>query len=119
MRMHLLLAAVFVVSPLAGVAGEKQVVDVKELAGSWQGWVTEQAAISIVANDRDGETCRRPRQDDSHDDAREPRPRQSRVRTAQVVRLTQRVALGTLTKALPGRLGSTWSSSERCPTGWP
>jgi hypothetical protein len=45
MRMHLalLLAAVFVVSPLAVVAGEKQVGDVKELAGNWRGWVTEQS----------------------------------------------------------------------------
>jgi hypothetical protein len=44
MRMYLalLLAAVFAVSPLEGVAGEKQVQDVKELAGSWRGWVTEQ-----------------------------------------------------------------------------
>ena len=45
MRMHLalLLAAVFVASPLDGVAGEKQIVDVKELAGSWRGWVTAEA----------------------------------------------------------------------------
>jgi hypothetical protein len=42
MKMHLALvvAAVFAMSPLDGVAGEKQVVDVKELAGSWRGWVT-------------------------------------------------------------------------------
>jgi hypothetical protein len=47
MRMHaaLLLAVVFVVSPLAdGVAGEKQVADVKELAGSWRGWVTVESS---------------------------------------------------------------------------
>ena len=37
----LLLAAVFALSPLDGVAGEKQIVDVKELAGSWRGWVNE------------------------------------------------------------------------------
>src|SRR3989442_2108653 len=45
MRMHLalLLAAVFSLSPLDGVAGEKQIVDVKELAGSWRGWVTAEA----------------------------------------------------------------------------
>jgi hypothetical protein len=44
MRMYLalLLAAVFAVCPLEGVAAEKQVRDVKELAGNWQGWVTEQ-----------------------------------------------------------------------------
>ena len=41
-RLALLLAALFAVSPLAGFAAEKQVKDVKELAGSWQGWVTEQ-----------------------------------------------------------------------------
>jgi len=28
-------------SPLDGLAGEKQIVDVKELAGSWRGWVNE------------------------------------------------------------------------------
>jgi hypothetical protein len=41
LRMHLalLLAAAFAVSPLTGVAGEKQIADVKELAGSWRGWV--------------------------------------------------------------------------------
>ena len=36
-----LLAAVFALAPLDGVAGEKQIIDVKELAGSWRGWVTE------------------------------------------------------------------------------
>jgi hypothetical protein len=42
MKMYLVsfLAAVFALSPLSGVAGEKQVADVKELAGSWRGWVT-------------------------------------------------------------------------------
>ena len=35
----LLLGAMFALSPLNGVAGEKQIADVKELAGSWQGWV--------------------------------------------------------------------------------
>jgi hypothetical protein len=44
MRMHaLLLAAVLVLSPLDGLAGEKQIVDVKELAGRWRGWVNEVA----------------------------------------------------------------------------
>jgi len=43
MRVHLalLLAAVFAVSPLDGVAEEKQIADVKDLAGSWRGWVAE------------------------------------------------------------------------------
>jgi hypothetical protein len=42
MRMlPLLLAAVYALSPLDGVAEEKQIVDVKELAGSWRGWVNE------------------------------------------------------------------------------
>ena len=41
MRMHLLLllAAMFALSPLDGLAGEKQIADVKELAGRWRGWV--------------------------------------------------------------------------------
>ena len=45
MKMHLplLLAAAFALCPLDGVAGEKQIVDVKELAGRWRGWVTEVA----------------------------------------------------------------------------
>jgi hypothetical protein len=57
MRMHraLLLAAVFALSPLDGVAGEKQIVDVKELVGSWRGWVTgefgQERATMIVSAD--------------------------------------------------------------------
>ena len=39
----LLLAAVFTLPPLDGVAEEKQIVDVKELAGRWRGWVAEVA----------------------------------------------------------------------------
>ena len=38
----LLLIAVFVLPPLDGAGGEKQIGDVKELAGSWQGWVTRE-----------------------------------------------------------------------------
>jgi hypothetical protein len=43
MRMHALLltAVLLALSPLDGLAGEKQIVDVKELAGSWRGWVNE------------------------------------------------------------------------------
>src|SRR2546428_8810827 len=59
MRMHLalLFAAVIAVSPLVGVAGEKQIVDVKELAGSWRGWVTaeagqERATMNVQADRR-------------------------------------------------------------------
>src|SRR5262244_4198769 len=39
MRFLLLLAAVFALSPLDALAGEKQIADVKELAGNWRGWV--------------------------------------------------------------------------------
>jgi hypothetical protein len=59
MKKHLALviAAVFVMFPLAGVAGEKQVVDVKELAGSWRGWVTaemgdERATMNVEPDGR-------------------------------------------------------------------
>jgi hypothetical protein len=49
------LAAVFALSPLSGLAGEKKVVDVKELAGSWRGWVTgeqgQERATMIVSPD--------------------------------------------------------------------
>jgi hypothetical protein len=49
------LAAVFALSTLDGVAGEKQLVDVKELAGTWQGWVTrgdghERATMYVSAD---------------------------------------------------------------------
>jgi len=51
----LLLAVVVVLSPLDAVAGEKHIVDVKELAGNWQGWVTREGgqdrATLIVAAD--------------------------------------------------------------------
>jgi len=51
----LLLAVVVVLSPLDGVAGEKHIVDVSELAGSWQGWVTREGgqdrATLIVSAD--------------------------------------------------------------------
>ena len=51
----LFLAAVFVLSPLEGIAAEKQVKDVKELAGSWRGWVTgeqgdERANMTVSAD---------------------------------------------------------------------
>ena len=36
----LLLAAAFATLPFQGLAAEKQIKDVKELAGTWQGWVT-------------------------------------------------------------------------------
>ena len=55
MPLVLLLAAVFALSPLRGVAGEKQVADVKELAGNWRGWVTgeqgQERATMIVTAD--------------------------------------------------------------------
>jgi len=41
MRRVLLLAAVFALCPFDGVAEEKLIGDVKELAGSWRGWVNE------------------------------------------------------------------------------
>ena len=42
MHLALLLAVAFIQFPLDGIAGERQVADVKELAGSWRGWVTGQ-----------------------------------------------------------------------------
>jgi hypothetical protein len=51
MRMHgaLLLAAVLTLSPRDGVAEEKQIVDVKELAVSWRGWIAEVAGDEWAA----------------------------------------------------------------------
>src|SRR5215468_10220137 len=57
MRWHLalLFAASFVASPVDGVAGEKQIADVKELAGSWRGWVRAESgrerATMVVEED--------------------------------------------------------------------
>jgi len=55
MHLALLLAAVFALSPLDGVAGEKQIVSVKELEGNWRGWVTgeqgDERATMIVSPD--------------------------------------------------------------------
>lgn len=46
MRSHAVIAlsaaVIFALFPLAGQAADKQVADVKELAGTWQGWVTNQ-----------------------------------------------------------------------------
>src|SRR5215510_15458402 len=57
MRTHLtlLLVTALVLSPLAAVAGEKKVTDVKELAGNWRGWVTgeqgdERANMTVSAD---------------------------------------------------------------------
>jgi hypothetical protein len=55
MQFALLLAAALAQSPLDGIAGEKQIVDVKELAGSWRGWVMgaqgeEPATMIVTAN---------------------------------------------------------------------
>ena len=38
----LILGAALVLSPLEGVTQEQQIVDVKELAGTWRGWVTRE-----------------------------------------------------------------------------
>jgi len=57
MRWHLalLLAASFAASPVDGFAGGKQIVDVKELAGSWRGWVRAESgrerATMVVEED--------------------------------------------------------------------
>jgi hypothetical protein len=51
----LFLAAVFALSPLEGIAADKQVKDVKELAGNWRGWVSgeqgdERANMTVSAD---------------------------------------------------------------------
>jgi len=55
MRRVLPFAVVLALSPLDGVAEEKHIVDVKELAGSWQGWVAREGgqdrATLIVSAD--------------------------------------------------------------------
>jgi hypothetical protein len=56
MQRALLLAAVLALSPLDGLAGEKQIVDVKELAGSWRGWVSEVAGDEWATVNRSSRT---------------------------------------------------------------
>lgn len=55
MSLALLLVAVFALSPLNGITGEKQIVDVKDLAGTWQGLLTreqrQERATMIVTTD--------------------------------------------------------------------
>ena len=57
MRWHLalLLAASFAASPIDGFAGGKQIIDVKDLAGSWRGWVRAESgrerAMMVVEED--------------------------------------------------------------------
>lgn len=56
MRWILCLAFVFSLYPLHGLAGEMQVTDIKELAGSWRGWVVteqqgdERATMNVSAD---------------------------------------------------------------------
>lgn len=54
-RLVLLLAAALVTLPVQGLAADKQIKDVKELAGNWQGWVTaevgDERATMIVQED--------------------------------------------------------------------
>jgi hypothetical protein len=52
-----LLALMCVALPLQGLAAEKRIQDVKELAGNWRGWVTgeqgqERATMTVDANGR-------------------------------------------------------------------
>jgi len=51
----LLLTVAFATLPFQGLAADKQIQDVKELAGSWQGWVTaevgDERATMIVHED--------------------------------------------------------------------
>jgi hypothetical protein len=54
-RLVLFLAVAFAVLPFQGFAADKQIKDVKELAGNWQGWVTaevgdERATMTIQAD---------------------------------------------------------------------
>ena len=57
MRINLVLflAVVFAALPFQGLAADKQIKDVKELAGNWQGWVTaevgDERATMIVQED--------------------------------------------------------------------
>ena len=56
MRRILCLVVLFALYPLHGHAGEMQVTDVKELAGSWRGWVVteqqgdERATMNVSAD---------------------------------------------------------------------
>jgi hypothetical protein len=51
----ILFGLTFVACPLAGVAAEKQITDVKALAGTWHGWLTapfgQERATIVVKED--------------------------------------------------------------------
>jgi len=51
----LLLAAALVVSAAAALAGERQIADLKEIAGTWQGWTalgtTESRVMMVIRED--------------------------------------------------------------------
>jgi hypothetical protein len=87
MYLALCLAAVFALSPDDGVAEEKRIVDVKELAGSWQGWVTreegQERATLIVSTDG---SYRALTTDGATTEGKLLQDRQSRIRTGQGVR---------------------------------
>jgi len=55
MHVALVLGALLLLSPLEGVTQEKQIADVKELAGTWRGWVTreqgQEPVTMIIAAD--------------------------------------------------------------------
>jgi len=55
MTLVLFLAVVFAALPVQGLAADKQIKDIKELAGNWQGWVTaevgDERATMIVQPD--------------------------------------------------------------------
>jgi hypothetical protein len=55
MQLALLLVVALALFPLDGVAEEKPIADVKELAGTWRGWITkeqgrERATMVITAD---------------------------------------------------------------------
>ena len=50
----ILLAVTLAVCPLAAVAGEKQITDVRELAGTWRGWVSGGQNLSTMTIREDG-----------------------------------------------------------------
>ena len=54
-KVALFLAGVLITLPFQGLAADKQIQDVKELAGNWQGWVTaevgDERATMVVQPD--------------------------------------------------------------------
>jgi hypothetical protein len=114
----ILFGLAFVACPLGGVAGEKQITDVKALAGTWQGWETApwellsaewQVEVPVIAQRGGGDSLGRQRQGVSHRHSRRPSVpyRKGGVPTGEVTHRWGGSATGT------GWARTPWHAAQR------